>query len=219
MRTSATRLLLLVGLVAAAFVGAAPAASAEHCDPRNPDCQHEFQAKNHCFWTRTGAPANPATFGGAPGAQLVELSCPNHILVGVEWGYKDCRFPIGSLECTQDQPIVQDLGQTPGSGGACSWDHQWLVYAPNINVFTFYFKAYTYKDENCDGEPDDWNMEVSQPGSPARCYWVNYYGPKPQQNPGGLYWPYYAPPYAPTPDGKLTYCDLQIYEIQWRGWN
>lgn len=214
------RLTLAGALILMAVATAFPTVAAEHCDPRLPECRHEQgEKKDHCFWTRTAAPANPATFGASPGAQLLKLSCPNHILVKVDYGYKNCRFPVGSLECTQDDPIVQDLGQTPTSGTKCGWENQWVVYAPNINVFTFYFKAATYKDENCDQRPDDWNANAVDPAGQNTCYWINYYGPKPWDNPQGLHWPYTAPPFSPTPDGKLDYCDLQIYETQWRGWN
>lgn len=206
------------------FAGAFPAASADHCDPRNPDCKHdqEQNPKAHCSWTRVGAPGTAGTFGGDPANQVVTLHCPNHILVKVDWGYKDCRSPIaGECDGLTAEPIVTDLGQAPDPTGAgpCNWQHSWHVYAPNINVFTFYMKAVTYKDADCDGAADDWNRDVVNSDGTLGCYWQNYYGPKWYENPQGWYYPYFAPPFGPTPDGLLTYCDYQVYEIQWRQFN
>ena len=127
------------------------------------------KAKESCTWEMTGV-TDPT--GTGTGSQVLKLSCPNHIELGEpQYGYKECRHPLG-LPC--DAPagdiVVTDLGRSdepkfadPATGVvSCGWSRSWVVSSPSVNTYVFWFRVHTLKDADCDKKPDDWNREMDE---------------------------------------------------------
>lgn len=203
---------LLVGIP----LGASSALAEEDCSDDDPDCEPKDEPsdekKEICTWTVNGAPAPPNNLilvprGAQPGPQTVVLDCPNHILEDWACSYKHMEPGLGD-DTFPTEPECQFLGETQVED-PCRTVSTWEVMAPNLNTYTMSLEASTWKDADCDGEPDDWN--TSKEGDDGlHCELPNEYGAKTDT-------PWF--PYEPTPDGELNECDQQHYEIQWRQWN
>ena len=178
--------------------------------PQDPICNKgPVEKKDICAWTQNGAPANPLTRGAHPGPQVLSLDCPNHILASWTCGFKEPTEPGVAANILPTDPACVYVGHA-ATGAPCATSDVWQVVLPNLNTYTTFLTAKMWKDENCDGAPDDWNTGYVTPDGTVACELPREYGPK-------TGFPSY--PYQPRPDGVVNECDLQVYDIQWRQFN
>lgn len=180
-----------------------------HCEryPDDPKCHQEGPKKLICEWHINGAPASGVTFNAKPGPQLATLDCPHHIVVEWTCGVKGVDEGTG-VDSPLLDPRCDHLGTHDSaiSDRPCATTSAWTVNIPNVRTYSMFLQAWTFKDEDCDGKPDDWNTS----GADGGCLYDNWYTPKRDRE-----WM----PYKPAPDGRIDKCDMQIYEHQWRQFN
>lgn len=157
-----------------------------------------------CSWTMQAA---PPVAGGSAGPAVLTLSCPNHSLAGWSCGWKDGRSMLPVADPTPSTAICAFVSEDAApAAGPCAKTWTWTVARPDFRTVTAWLQADMWKDEDCDGAPDDWNQ-----GTPdGQCKYPNVYSPKVNSTPF---------PYQQDPDGKLDKCDQQHYEWQWRQFN
>ncbi len=208
--TTRSLALLATTMFAVSALAIAPTASSEDGGCKGREC------KVRCEWEFTGAGPTPigAAFGAAADSrtatQIVTLICPRHQIVS-DWDFT--ATPSGGTDGlpTDGPPDIQYLGGTPMEVACAQGESRnyWYVMVPNVQSWRVSLDVWTWKDENCDGQPDDWAHDPAAQWGGGECL-------EGEQPAGDGARPYEG---VPGPDGKVNGCDCQMYNLRWGQWH